>query len=259
MRYSRWLLGLGVLVMALATGLLGSPPATASGLHAPLFQEAVITSPEAFANVRGNVSIFGTATHPQFQRYELYYTIEPGDNWVFIGEAHFEQVANGLLGTWDTGSLPDGTYSLRLRVVRQDGNYDEAYQRSIVVANAAPPPTPTPTETVAPEERPTLPPVAQPTAASAEETPTPILVEQPEIPTPTPRPSPSPTPTPDPAASIVDQVDDDSGFFSSTPDTTSLRQAAATGMAYVGGAFLAVGVFFGIKKLFTWLWYLIAP
>jgi hypothetical protein len=247
-----------VLILAVAAGLLGSLPVVATGLHAPLFQEAVITSPEAFANVRGNVSIFGTATHPQFQRYELYYTIEPGDNWVFIGEAHFEQVANGLLGTWDTVSLPDGTYSLRLRVVRQDGNYDEAYKRSIVVANAAPVATPTPTETVAPEELPTLPPAVEATLPP-EATPTPILVEQPEIPTPTPRPSPSPTPTPDQAASIVDQVDDDSGFFSSTPDTTSLRQAAATGMAYVGGVFLAVGVFFGIKKLLTWLWYLIAP
>jgi hypothetical protein len=78
---------------------------------------------------------------------------------------------------------------------------------------------------------------------SAEETPTPILVEQPEIPTPTPRPSPSPTPTPESAAPSVDQIDDDSGFFSDTLDTLSLRQAAATGLAYAGGAFLAVGVF----------------
>jgi hypothetical protein len=248
-----------LLILALAVGLPDSQLAAARGLPAPLLQEAVITSPEAFANVRGNVSIFGTATHPQFQRYELYYTIEPGDNWVFIGEAHFEQIANGLLGTWDTASLPDGTYSLRLRVVRQDGNYDEAYQRSIVVANAATPPTPTPTDTAEPQELPTLPPVVEPTAVSAEETPTPILVEQPEIPTPTPRPSPSPTPTPESAAPSVDQIDDDSGFFSDTLDTLSLRQAAATGLAYAGGAFLAVGVFFGIKKLLTWLWYLIAP
>ncbi len=258
MRMFRWFYSLGLVLLVLAVGLFGPDAAGASDLRAPLFQEAVITSPEAFANVRGSVSIFGTATHPQFQRYELYYTIEPGDNWVFIGEAHFEQVANGLLGTWDTTSVPDGTYSLRLRVVRQDGNYDEAYQRSIVVANAAPAPTPTPTETVAPEELPTLPPAVEATAPP-EATPTPILVEQPEIPTPTPRPSPSPTPTPEAGAAIVDQVDDDSGFFSDTMDTGSLREAAATGLAYAGGAFLAVGVFFGIKKLLTWLWYLIAP
>ncbi|MEA3335509.1 MAG: hypothetical protein U9R25_06325 [Chloroflexota bacterium] len=228
--------------------------ATAGDSWHPLLQGnlAQITSPEPLSNVRGNVSIMGTATHPQFQRYELYYTVEPGENWVFIGEAHFNPVAGGLLGTWNTESLPDSTYSLRLRVVRQDGNYGEAYQRNIVVANSAPTPTPTPFEL------PTVPARAEPTAtATVDATSTPVTVEQPDIPTPTPRPS--PIPTEESQAVAVDSINDDSGFFSSALDFDSLRGAFTKGLAYAGAIFLAVGAFFGVRRLLTWIWYLIAP
>jgi hypothetical protein len=257
-RLARALLTLAWLALA---GVLGSQAAFAVGPASVLFQAAAqITSPEAFARLRGNVSISGTATHPEFQRYELYYTVEPGDNWVFIGEAHFSPVINGLLGTWDTTSLPDGNYSLRLRVVRQDGNYDEAYQRNLVVANRAPEP-PAATPTLA--ELPTLPAaVAGPEATpTPEATATPISVELPDIATPTPRPSPSATPTV--SAPIAASGDPEAGGGPATLgaalETSSLRDAVVTGMAYTGGAFLAVGVFFGVKRLLTWLWYLIAP
>lgn len=242
--------------LLLAVLVFVASPAAAETLHRSLYQGvAAITSPEAFASVRGNVSITGTAVHPQFQRYELYFTVEPGENWVFIGEAHREQVQNGLLGTWNTGSLPDGTYSLRLRVVRQDGNYDEAIQRGIVVANSTPP-TPTPTST--PAVPPTLPPATGPTATpTVEATPTAVLVEQPEIPTPTPRPS--PTPTEEAQAPVVEQIDGQGDFFSETFDANALRDAFGEGLTYAGAAFLAVGAFFGVKRLLLWLWYLIAP
>lgn len=246
-------------VLLLTVATLGSQPAQAAVSHSPRYQGvANIASPAAFARVRGNVSITGTATHPQFQRYELYFAPEPGENWVFIGDAHFNEVNNGLLGTWDTTSLPDGTYSLRLRVVRQDGNYDEAFQRGLVVANQAPE-LPTPTPTLA--ELPTLPAaIGGPTPTPiAEASPTAVTIQQPEIPTPTPRPSPSPTPTPDPAIAGASEGGHQGSRLGDSLDIQSLRGAAATGIAYAGGAFLAVGVFFGVKKLLTWLWYLIAP
>lgn len=247
------------MALVVAWALLSTQPAKAVGSFSPLLQGvANISSPAPFARVRGNVSIAGTATHPQFLRYELYFAPEPGDGWVFIGEAHFNEVIDGLLGTWDTTALPDGTYSLLLRVVRQDGNYDEAYQRGLVVANQAPEqPTPAPT----PAELPTLPaPVGGPTPTpTVELSPTAVAIQQPEIPTPTPRPSPSPTATPDGAAASADQAGDVALSLGDSFDTQSLRGAAATGLAYTGGAFLAVGMFFGVKKLLTWLWYLMAP
>ncbi|MDW8318493.1 MAG: hypothetical protein RMN53_11720 [Anaerolineae bacterium] len=245
--------------LALTVLLLGAArPAAAAVREAPVLQQrAAITSPAPQARVRGVVSISGSAMHPEFERYELYYTIEPGENWVFIGEAKYQQVESGPLGTWDTTSLPDGTYSLRLRVVRRDGNYDEAYARNIVVANQAPPePTPTPTLAALP----TLPPpVAAPGATpTPEPTPTPATVELPEIATPTPRPSPSPTPTASGAVANSPGSGSDGGPLAAL-NPLSLREAAITGAAYAGGAFLAVGVFFGVRRLLTWLWYLIAP
>jgi hypothetical protein len=242
-------------------------PVLAIGPAKPLPQEvaAVITSPQSGSSVRGSVQITGSALHPAFQRYELYFTVEPGENWVFIGEARTNPVSNGVLGSWETGGLPDGNYSLRLRVVRQDGNYDEGFARNIVVANTTPP-TPTPTDTPAFDEQATLPPpiesVVTPTPAA---TPTPAVVEQPEIPTPTPRPSPSPTITPDQTGQAVaadsGTPSESSGGPSLTDalETSTLQSSFVRGASLTAAIFLAVGAFFGVRRLLTWLWYLIAP
>jgi hypothetical protein len=258
-------LGWGMRLILLAILLVYGGTARAAGPQRPPAQEAaaVISSPQSLSTVQGSVSITGSALHPQFQRYELYYTVEPGENWVFIGDAKTTPVNNGLLGTWETSSLPDGNYSLRLRVVRQDGNYDEGFARNIAVANRTPP-TPTPTTT--PAELPTLPAVIEgvftPTPI-VDATPTPVNVEQPEIPTPTPRPSPSPTPEDSQEAAAT--TDDDSAGDSPAAtltdafDTSSLRNAFTRGLVIAGSIFLAVGAFFGVRRLLMWIWYLIAP
>ena len=262
---ARAVLRRGMSVIVLTALLAYAGTAWAAGPRRPLAQEAaaVITSPQSLSSVQGSVSITGSASHPQFQRYELYYTVEPGENWVFIGDAKTTPVANGLLGTWETTSLPDGNYSLRLRVVRQDGNYDEGFARNIAVANRTPP-TPTPTTT--PAELPTLPAVIEgvftPTPL-VEATPTPVSVDQPEIPTATPRPSPSPTPedNQEAAATTGDDSAGDSAAASLTDafDTTSLGSAFTRGLVIAGSIFLAVGAFFGVRRLLLWIWYLIAP
>ncbi len=141
--------------------------------------QAVITSPRDRAEVRGRVSIQGTATHPEFWKYEVAYGPEPnpGDQWILIGAVHETQVVDNVLETWDTTLVPDGNYSLRLRVVRRDGNYQEYFVREITVANARPTDTPTPAATPTPTPTPTpLPP-----------TPT-IVITLPVLPSPTPRP-----------------------------------------------------------------------
>ena len=247
------------LFLALAT------PAGAIGPARPLFQDAaaVISSPQGGSSVRGSVQITGSALHPAFQRYELYYTVEPGENWVFMGDANTTPVNNGVLGVWETGGLPDGNYSLRLRVVRQDGNYDEGFARNVVVANTTPP-TPTPTDTPAFDVEATLPPPIEgvvtptppPTATAA-------AVQQPDIPTPTPRPSPSATPEAQPqaTASGSDTPSDSSGSASLTDgiEGSTLQSSFMRGASLAGAIFLAVGAFFGLRRLLTWLWYLIAP
>ncbi|MFZ2488655.1 MAG: hypothetical protein WAZ19_11080 [Anaerolineae bacterium] len=265
--------------------LVCAQPAVAIEQGLPFQQEmaAVITSPGGGSAVNGSVQILGSAVHPEFQRYELYYTVEPGESWIFIGDAHTTPVSNGFLGSWETAGLPDGNYSLRLRVVRADGNYDEAFARNVVVANTTPPtdtPTPTPEtptpeltpETPVPADIPTSVPVqeATPTPAPIDSvvtptpaaTPTPVTVEQPNIPTPTPRPSGAVEDNPT-AAAVANN--DTGGNNSSGPSLGDVVEGSSLGSSFMRGAglaasiFAAVGIFFGIRRLLTWLWYRFTP
>ena len=225
---------------------------TQPAVAAPLAQQAVITSPQALSAVRGRVTVEGTAVHPSFQRYEMYFSREPvrDDSWVFIGDAHPNQVANGFLGTWETGGVPDGVYSLRLRVVRQDGNYDEYIVRGLQVANAQPAetatPTVTPTATVSPTP---LPP-----------TPT-ILVEAPVISTPTAEAGQAPdqgavsTPTPE-TVTPASQPEQSQGTDSlpSPLSPQGLAEAFWSGGRWTVITFAVVGVVFGAKWLLGWAW-----
>lgn len=112
--------------------------------------QAVISSPADNAVVRGTVPIVGTAIDQSFWKYEVYFASEGTEQWVLVGSIHETQVADGLLETWETTIVPDGNYSLRLRVVNRTGNYQEVYVRGVLVANAAPTDTPEPTETALP-------------------------------------------------------------------------------------------------------------
>ncbi len=152
----------------------------------PQLPGASITYPKDGETIRGQVAIQGTANIPEFWKYELHYSPEPpaGDRWIPIGGIVETPVTDGLLGVWDTTKVPDGSYAIRLRVARRDGNYVEIFVRNLVVANQAPIPTPTPTP-VTPE----------PTYTPIPPTPT-VIIELPATPTPVPSPTVLPAPTP---------------------------------------------------------------
>jgi hypothetical protein len=190
-----------------------------------------ITSPRDRAVVRGLVPIEGTATDASFQKYEIHYGPEPnpGDQWTPIqGSPFTAPLVQGRLGLWDTTIIPDGLYSLRLRVVRQDGNYEEFFVRGIQVANALPPETSTP--------RPT------PTRAGPTQTPAPtptILIAVPTIETPTPRATDTPQPTQTPEATRV-PVKLPFGI-------SSMGDAACRGSMVTAGVFVGIGLLFAFK------------
>lgn len=137
-----------------------------------------ITTPTSGTTVAGDVIIIGTAVHPAFQRYELYYKLEPSSNDAYVyfdgGNA---QVTNGPLGIWRTTGLPPGAYTIRLRVVKNDSNYDEVFLGNVLIGQAALEPTPTPTS-----GEPTPTPIPTATFTPAPQ-PTPIVgqVTQPEV------------------------------------------------------------------------------
>jgi len=137
----------------LAAALLGS-----AALQVPGFAE--LTSPQPGQVVSGLVTLSGTADHPAFNRYELSfgYVEDTTDTWFFIGEPVDTRVIDGRLALWDTSTITDGDYSLRLRVWLQDGRSLEAvvsgirvrnYSTDPVIPTAVPPeagrPLPTPT------------------------------------------------------------------------------------------------------------------
>ncbi len=191
-----------------------------------------ITSPRDRAPVRGLVPVEGSATHPQFQKYEIHYGPEPnpGDQWTPIGGSPFTvPVVQGRLGLWDTTIIMDGLYSLRLRVVRLDGNYDEYFVRGIQVNNTLPTETPTPADTPTPA-LPTNTPLPTPT----------IVIGVPTVSSPTPRPSATPLPTAPPTETAEPPVD---------VPFASISDAACWGTGITAAIFVGIGLFFALKAI----------
>jgi hypothetical protein len=227
-------------LLALAAGILLvslALPVTQSGaapvLAPPAQTLGQITSPRDRASVHGLVPVEGSAAHSQFQKYELHYGPEPnaGDQWTPVGGSPFTvPVVQGRLALWDTTVIPDGLYSLRLRIVRLDGNYDEYFVRGVQVVNTRPTETATPQD----EER------ATPTPSAPTRTPAPtltVVIGVPTVASPTPRPSATPLPTAPPKATAEPM---DLPF-------QSVSDAACKGVGLTLALFVGIGLFFALK------------
>lgn len=142
----------------------------ARGASAQTQGVAVITSPLDGAILNGLVPITGTATHPQFQRYELAfaYSPNPTDTWFSLQAPVTTQVVNEIIGRWDTTHISDGLYTLRLRVYYSDTApaYLEAFVQNVRVQNATPTAVVSAVETSTPPVAITLPPLATATATA---------------------------------------------------------------------------------------------
>lgn len=113
--------------------------------------KARILAPASGSVVSGIVQIEGTASLGDFVRYELAVAPAGTQGWGSIGGGQ-QPIVNGQLGVWDSASVGDGAYSIRLRVVDVTSNYCEAIAANIQVQNSRPTQVPTPTETPTPEE-----------------------------------------------------------------------------------------------------------
>ena len=218
-----------------------------------------IASPATGSRVSGSVPVLGTASGSPFARFELYFKPEPsGDEaYVWFAGETFE-VRNGQLGVWRTADLAPGIYTLRLRVVRPDGNYGEFFARNISVNQEVETPTPEgPTPTPIPIDTPT--PFPQPTVA-------PVRVEQPDIEEPTPAASPSPEPAAQGNGGGDDDAQRSSGGQSviQNPPTAldnitealslnRLRARFFMGVRWSAGLFLLLGAVFAAKRLLEWV------
>jgi len=97
-------------------------------------QDVIIRSPHNWATVRGFVDFIGTAQHQKFEYYKVEYGsgVAPDDEQFTMVDIYSgangivkRQINNGVLATWNTNSdyIAKGTYTVRLTVVKTDGNF----------------------------------------------------------------------------------------------------------------------------------------
>ncbi len=140
--------------------------------------ELTIASPIEGQVVQGAAVVAGTVTVLGFSSYELSfaYSDAPTQTWFALRSSTLP-VFEGELGTWDTTTLTDGDYNLRLRVYLLDGSTQESTVSGLRVRNytAVPTDTPAPTTTA----------VAQFAAPTAQLIAPALATVTPSLPTPT--------------------------------------------------------------------------
>lgn len=259
-RSERWLFVSSLLIsLLICLGFLFSPAAAQAqnGFSQPVSGDVL----------SGIVIVQGTATDSSFLRYELAFLNESSLNGDWIVFAQGDQpVIDGTLAVWDTsvGSasnrvFPDGRYRLRLRVVRQDFNYDEYFATDLTIANDSGTPTATPTLTTTGTLESATPELV--------ETNLPVLTQ----PAPDVLPSLTPFPTPSPQATPVNEAlgpgsggsggetTDRQGVFEQIGgvDTGRFGQAFWQGVRIVAFAFTILAAYLLLRGLFRRLWRLL--
>lgn len=232
--------GRPLLLAIILASLLAIPTVTA--LAAPLAQErqAIITSPRDGAEIKGVVQISGTASDPKFDHYEMAWSSQNApEAWQTFVNAG-QPVYNGVLGSWNTTSLPAGTYSLRLRVVRNEDKFSETYIRNLSVnqGTATPAASSTPAATPTGKASPASNPITTP--------PTVVIVQQP--------------PTATPQAKSTAKPGAAAASTPSSPRTPSIQvNVGSFGEAFCNGVLWTVllfglwGILWATRKVMFWV------
>jgi len=82
--------------------------------------------------LKGVVEIRGSAYIDDFDYYKFECRSKGASDWAFV-QSFKDTVADGLLGVWDTSSLPAGAYKFRLVVVDKTGNYPKPCEVDVTI------------------------------------------------------------------------------------------------------------------------------
>jgi hypothetical protein len=180
-------------------------------------QETGISSPVGGEALQGAVPVMGTIQAVGLVSYEVAfaYQSDSTQTWFLIGQGE-TPVEQGPLANWDTSTISDGTYRLRLLMILGDGRVRESIVEGVRVRNYSPVETATPTapgEVVVERATPTATATALPDFVIPERTLAPLATNAVQI------------------------------------DGGSLAQSAGLGMALVAGAIGIGGLYFGLKAL----------
>ncbi len=99
-------------------------------------QQVTIDSPKPGEALQGNVEIKGTTQMDGFQSYQVSFSYQHDSTytWFPISEGK-DPVKEGNLATWDTTTITDGTYRLRVKVFLKDGRTMQALVTGLRVRN----------------------------------------------------------------------------------------------------------------------------
>lgn len=180
-----------------------------------------ISAPTSGTPLQGLVSIEGNTIAEGFQSWEITfsYAQDTTGTWFLISEGE-AQITNGELAQWDTTTITDGDYNLRLTVYLQGGQREHYVVENVRVRNYSPIETITPTPTV---------------------TPTPYTV--------TPRPSLTPTVTQPPSETPVPDTPTPLPTNPVTITQGNINNSLMRGAAGATAAFVLVGLYLSVKRL----------
>lgn len=169
----KWFLLLAALALISALPARAQEASPTPSSPPPLVSRVSLSAPAPNQVLQGVVAIRGSTALKDFASAELTFAYEnnPTDTWFLIQES-LPAVSDGDLAEWDTTTLTDGAYTLRLSVQLMDGSQQTAQVSGLRVRNY----TPVETDTPAPTRE------ATPLAPVASSSPTPP-------PTPTPLPT----------------------------------------------------------------------
>jgi membrane peptidoglycan carboxypeptidase len=127
-----------------------APPPTASCDANTPIPVGAISSPAGGVSIQGVVAILGQVNAPDFGRYQIEYAPAGTENYQLIGSplTATQPNANSTLGQWDTRTVTNGSYNLRLTVFANNAyNGFITYTTPVTVNNPAVIPTAIPTST----------------------------------------------------------------------------------------------------------------
>lgn len=108
--------------------------AAPSGMSGCIPDQIMITAPAPGTSVSGTVKITGTANVPNFGFFKYEFAPVGSQNWATIS-AKRVPVTNGEIGDWNTSSLTNGDYFLRLVITDNVGVALEPCVIAVRVAN----------------------------------------------------------------------------------------------------------------------------
>jgi hypothetical protein len=126
------------LTIAMITKIALSLFYIASLLLSPRLQEdsVRITQPGTGDSVQGIVEITGSVSTSAFASAELFYAYAAADNlnWFLISRID-QPVHSGVIARWDTTTITDGVYQLKLRVHYKDESFEDLIVNPVIVRN----------------------------------------------------------------------------------------------------------------------------